>query len=341
MLATDSALIDRGVPMGWFFVAPTAQLAPGMVEPLSMFGRELILWCDQRGAPRLHSAHCPHMGAHLGHGGTVEQDVIVCPFHGWRFDGLGEEVRAARAASGRGRACLSAYPLRVVAETFLMAWFHPHAESPRFDLTLAGKLSELCSPAFSDWHVASTSTIRSAVQEMAENGVDLAHFPIVHRGTVARAPALREYTTNGADSFAHLVHRRRIGDVEIEVPVEVWCCGPGLGLVHARIDIDGLLVEGWTLVCTQPIDARQARLRLFSKVPRQGRTPNEISMLLDLVSRTMLEEIAEDQRIWENKRFVQRPPLSGVDGPIIQFRRWFEQFYAADDGVAVCSGAVS
>jgi hypothetical protein len=31
------------------------------------------------------SAHCRHLGAHIGHGGTVNGDRVVCPFHGWEW----------------------------------------------------------------------------------------------------------------------------------------------------------------------------------------------------------------------------------------------------------------
>ena len=30
-------------------------------------------------------AFCPHLGAHLGMGGTVEGNALRCPFHGWEF----------------------------------------------------------------------------------------------------------------------------------------------------------------------------------------------------------------------------------------------------------------
>lgn len=31
-------------------------------------------------------AYCPHLGAHLGIGGTVEGETLRCPFHAFRFD---------------------------------------------------------------------------------------------------------------------------------------------------------------------------------------------------------------------------------------------------------------
>ena len=34
-------------------------------------------------------AYCPHLGAHLGHGGRVEGGAVRCPFHAWLWGGDG------------------------------------------------------------------------------------------------------------------------------------------------------------------------------------------------------------------------------------------------------------
>ena len=53
--------------------------------------------------------HCPHLGAHLGHGGTVRGEDIVCPFHAWRYDGeSGRNVEIPYAA----RDCFPGVALR-------------------------------------------------------------------------------------------------------------------------------------------------------------------------------------------------------------------------------------
>ena len=75
---------------GWFRVSYSDELSAGEVKPLHYFGRELVLFRDEAGDPRLFDAYCPHLGAHLGYGGKVEGDGIRCPFHAWRFDGSGQ-----------------------------------------------------------------------------------------------------------------------------------------------------------------------------------------------------------------------------------------------------------
>jgi len=86
-------------PNGWAQVAYSEELPPGGVMPLQYFGRDLVLFRTESGAPQVLDAHCGHMGAHLGHGGRVEGDSIVCHF----TPGNGTAAASARASRTRRR----------------------------------------------------------------------------------------------------------------------------------------------------------------------------------------------------------------------------------------------
>ena len=81
------------IPSGWFCVARSHELQPAEVQPFRAFGKELVLFRTREGNARVLDAHCPHLGAHLGHpttggsGGKVVGNTIQCPFHDWRWDG--------------------------------------------------------------------------------------------------------------------------------------------------------------------------------------------------------------------------------------------------------------
>jgi phenylpropionate dioxygenase-like ring-hydroxylating dioxygenase large terminal subunit len=61
-------------PEGWFRVAWSRALSPGKVLPLRWFGLDLVLFRGTSGRAYLLDAHCPHLGAHLGRGGSVVED---------------------------------------------------------------------------------------------------------------------------------------------------------------------------------------------------------------------------------------------------------------------------
>jgi phenylpropionate dioxygenase-like ring-hydroxylating dioxygenase large terminal subunit len=67
----------------------TSTLTPGAVVAVEIDGAEYVVWRGRSG--RLGSAPrtCPHLDHDLGEGYVVD-DELVCPGHGWAFDGHGE-----------------------------------------------------------------------------------------------------------------------------------------------------------------------------------------------------------------------------------------------------------
>ena len=158
--------------------------------PLSYWGRELVLWRDAGGEFHLQDAFCPHLGAHIGHGGRVEGDTILCPFHEWEFDGSGACTRIPYSERTNRRARLRTYPV-IVRNGFVLAWYHPFDEPPQWEIPV---IEEIGDPAWSDFY-SSEYTIRTVPQEMSENGADPAHFRYVHgTDTVAE---VEKYETDG------------------------------------------------------------------------------------------------------------------------------------------------
>ena len=78
-------------PTGWFQVAWSSQIGVGDVHRMKYFGREMVAWRAQSGRLTVMDAYCEHLGAHLGHGGHVEGEVIQCPFHGWQWNHAGPQ----------------------------------------------------------------------------------------------------------------------------------------------------------------------------------------------------------------------------------------------------------
>jgi phenylpropionate dioxygenase-like ring-hydroxylating dioxygenase large terminal subunit len=59
-------------PTGWYQIGYSAELAPGEVRPVTYFDTDLVLFRTESGQVSLLGAFCSHLGAHLGHGGTVK-----------------------------------------------------------------------------------------------------------------------------------------------------------------------------------------------------------------------------------------------------------------------------
>src|SRR5687768_17607116 len=73
-------------PTGWYCVGWSDQLPPGGLRTQRLAGHEIVVFRTRAGQAAAVDAYCSHMGAHLAEGGTVEDETIRCPFHGFCFD---------------------------------------------------------------------------------------------------------------------------------------------------------------------------------------------------------------------------------------------------------------
>ena len=216
------------IPYSWYQVAWSDELPVGGVRPLYYFATDLVLWRDDEGTAHLQDAICPHLGAHLGHGGHVEGCTLQCPFHGWRYDGEGTNVDIPYSSRTNGRAKLRTYPV-VERNGLIMAWYHPDGVEPLFDIPEVPELND--DTRFTP-QVHRSFDIPAAWQEIAENQVDVAHFRYVHNTDIV--PEIAEYSTDG--HMAYLRSEQKFptpqGTVDGRIDVDTYC--PGFGVVRFR-----------------------------------------------------------------------------------------------------------
>ena len=241
-------------PTGWYLVAESAMLAPKDVVPMRWFGRDLVAFRTESGRAVVADAHCPHMGAHLAYGGTVEAERIRCPFHSWCFsaDGPCEEVPYATQPV-LPKVGLRTWPVHETSGLILV-FFDELGRDPTWWMPDRPEWGE---PGWLGYETTSWR-IRMHVQELAENIPDTAHFLSVH--TVPAMPVAE------VEIDRHVYRQATVGRID---GTEVWRTSQeafGLGLVWLEVDGD---VTYRFLTATTPIDDEHVELRLLFLV-REG-----------------------------------------------------------------------
>lgn len=190
--------VGRGTPMGdvlrrhWHPVAAVDTFDHTPVQPVRLFGEDLVLFRDRSGAYGLVQRQCPHRCADLSYG-FVEDCGIRCHYHGWQFGTDGaclaqpyEDV-ADPAHRLRNRVRLTAYLVRAKAG---MLWAY---------------LGPLPAPELPDWEPfhwknGFVQVVFAHVPcnwlQAQENSIDPVHFEWMHAnwgrrlagGTAAYAP---------------------------------------------------------------------------------------------------------------------------------------------------------
>lgn len=314
------------VPMGWYAVALSSELAIADVKPLHYFGQELVLFRGESGKASVLHAYCPHLGAHLGQGGSVQGESLACPFHGWQFDGDGQctsvpyaKTMPARVRQQRGVEPLPSKEMNGV----IYAWYHPSGASPSYDIE---HVSETSDP---DWQFVSTQDwhIAAAIQETNENAVDQAHFAYVHgTGAVPDADVSIEghrRITRLESIMTAIEDDGTLAEDGRTAALQLYSASTGPGLTFQRYS--GVF-ETAMLGLVTPIDADNVHLRFVYFQPKVS------SAIQQAIAQGFIDEngrqVEQDIPIWKHKTYQVNPILCDGDGPIAQFRKWFAQFYA-------------
>lgn len=304
---------DFPIPTGWFGVAFSKDLEVGQVKAVRAFAKELVMFRTSDGEAHVLDAHCPHLGAHLGHGGCMENDTLVCPFHAWKFDGSGTCVDVPYAKKIPPKGNVGSWPVHEINGK-IMVWHDLTGRAPFWEMPT---ISEYGDPAWTEYRTREW-TIKTCNQEMAENQVDAAHFQYLHGTT--HMPV----TTVVSKEGHHLRTQSTAGMTTpgggVEGLIDVNAYGFGFTTTRFTGIVETLLVSS-----TLPVEPDLTEIRFAFTVRDIGKgiTGGVGKAFMAEVSR----QLEQDIPIWENKIFLHPPVLCDGDGPIGPFRQWAKQFY--------------
>lgn len=334
--------IPRGYPppypRGWYRAANSDQLNGKAAHALSALGHELIVFRGADGKATVKDAYCPHQGAHLG-GARLEGGCVRCPFHHWKFNQDGALVDVP-GLDKWPRARLGTWDTREV-NGMVWFWFDPAAPHSAAEYE-PEDLSDVASGELAFRGEKHWGEVRMHLIEFAENSVDFQHFEPVHGQMRVpwvgwRIPGIRihheahwevdpdrPYVTFFHDDAHLIVLGRELPRTGAKARITLF--GPG-GIVTFRFTLPDLgdIVMYQTHTPSAPL-AQQVYFRWYAD-------PRVPSALAWYVVGNWIAQWREDIAIWARKRYVPRPVLCALDGPVHPMRRWYAQFY--EDEAAV------
>ena len=167
-------------PTGWFIVGFASELAPGQVKRAHYFGEELVIFRTESGQLNVLDAYCQHLGANMGVGGTVEGERIVCPWHGWRWNGDGTNALIPYSKIG----CKQNVRIRTYHSVewygFILVWHERHGRAPYWQPPV---LPELETNEYYPLHphTRMVNRVKVHAQMIIENAADPYHVQYVHK----------------------------------------------------------------------------------------------------------------------------------------------------------------
>ena len=253
---------DRFVE-GWYWAMPSHRLKPGQAKPLTLLGRELVLYRTRAQKIVALDGYCPHMGGALAQGKVIE-DNLRCPLHHWQFNPTGRCVDIP--ACGEHSEMMANTQIRAwpTAEHYGMIWiwagtqpkypppYVPELADQDCDAVLSYRFERNCHP-----------------NVLMINAIDAHHFNSVHNLPLEvkfKAIALHENAlcldnmTRGGEASRFVKLIRPLYRNEVTYKMCYWygstgtvTVGPDFFHFHimfALRPITGGRTEGWTMLIT-------------------------------------------------------------------------------------------
>lgn len=319
-------------PNGWYCIAFSDELAPGQILNRTFMGQEIVVFRTSSGNVAVSDAHCPHMGGHLAHGGTIEDETIRCPFHGFCFDTQGQCVKTGYDTKPPPKAILRIWPSREMHGLVLVF----------YDTDGAAPTWEVPSLDTAQWSPLTYNVFRvkSHPQETTENSVDFGHFSIVHG--YSDTEQLSDLNIDGPLLNCRYAMRRPAdvflaGNSLIRAEFEVFVWGLGYSLVDVWVEKYNLRSRVWVLPA--PIDGDYINIRAAVSIETSVK-PTDIhwglglmpaKWAMSLVQKMTLKgycnDLSQDFDIWTHKSYIEPAVLAKGDGPIATYRKYAQQFY--------------
>lgn len=310
--------LDIGFPFGWYIALKSDELAVGEVKPLRYFSQDLAIWRGEDGQVRMLDAYCKHLGAHMGHGGKVHGNMLECPFHAWRYDGeegVVKEIPYSPSIPPQvKRKCTRTWHIKE-ANQFIWFWYHPDDVAPLFDVV---EIPECSDPDWTPYDECRWD-IWGSLQNMAENGVDFAHFKFIHGTATIPTAELGwgEWDRTG-------VVRAKMGTPKGEVDGAIHTHAVGAG--QAWVRFTGIC-ETLLLAAITPIELDRLQVRYFYTQPKaQAEGPG--AGVARAIIKDVNKQLDQDKVVWDRQQYQPNPIICQGDGPIAKFRQFYSRYYA-------------
>ncbi|MBJ8344681.1 Rieske 2Fe-2S domain-containing protein [Antrihabitans sp. YC2-6] len=319
-------------PTGWFQVAWSAEVGVGEVRRMKYFDTELIAWRSATGEVAVMDAFCEHLGAHLGYGGHVEGDRIVCPFHGWEWNREGRNVCVPYEKHPNKGRRIRSYPVAELNESIFM-WHDVHGGAPYFDVPdVRAGFDDGRGPA--DYYPAYPTGVlfeqqlELHPQYVLENGVDFAHFKYVHK-----VPIVPVFTRHDFDrpvsyvDFTITFDDSTVSAADINSGVQA--INAGLGVAATK---SWGMIDNRTMSCVTPVDDSTSDVRFTVWIGRvAGGDGPEPPSRAKYLAQAVIDQFVADIHIWKHQRYSDPPALSRAEYKGFNaIREWATQFYPAN-----------
>jgi nitrite reductase/ring-hydroxylating ferredoxin subunit len=309
-------------PTGWALIELSANLKPGELKPLRYFSTDLVLYRSEAGTAYLMDAHCGHNGAHIGYGGKVDGDCVVCPFHAWKWGPDGKNVDIPYSRILHNNARMRTWHLWEESG-LIFAWYDAEGWEPQWAPMKFPDDPEKYYPIEKTTIVFRNKSMYA--QWFVENGADPAHIKYVH---MAADIPYWDYQWNGPNSGqeCHLP-RPTVGSQALGMSAtKGHPTQPALGDYDYR--------EQWNLVCCAEVDPCVTDVWVPTFLVKEEGYPDEPGPRAQKALLYRQRNITLDFQLFDSMVYRDGPLWPPEESKAWnELRKRLRRFYPADTGI--------
>ncbi|HLZ61868.1 MAG TPA: aromatic ring-hydroxylating dioxygenase subunit alpha [Ktedonosporobacter sp.] len=186
-MINDSVLLND-----WHVVAYAPDLQEGKPMGVRLLEEDIVLWRVDKKVLAWRDL-CIHRGTKLSLG-KIENDTLICPYHGWTYNQDGQCVRfpAHPSQTPPARARTKVYQVRERYNWIWVSLGEPNQDIPTFPYWEDSSFHKVhCGPY----------TFKASAPRAVENFLDVTHFPFVHQGFLGDPdhPEVNDYEVEMSD----------------------------------------------------------------------------------------------------------------------------------------------
>ncbi|MGT0251501.1 Rieske 2Fe-2S domain-containing protein [Burkholderia pyrrocinia] len=318
-------------PNGWFAACFSDELKSSSVLRVPFMGQELVLYRTKSGQARAINPYCPHLGAHLGYGGRVDGENLICPFHGFVYGPDGACLRTCD--NGKPPTIALSQHFARELNGVIFVWRDDQGRAPFWELPAHDE------SGYSQ-HLNYAHELSGFSMDMTENAADVKHFAYLHRLPIVSFNYEEEkYRT----TYSLKIKTTRILGESGTLRMTIY--GVGYLVNETLFDKLGLVIRAWAFgTQTQPLSwtfrvVITIHNKHIARLPRAFRRL-AYALPLRLIQRWFIGVARQDYPVWGNRRFIRYPKLAKGEVSMAAYRRWAAQFYPnlADETIPTPAG---
>ncbi|XP_051863640.1 cholesterol 7-desaturase nvd isoform X4 [Drosophila albomicans] len=323
-------------PNGWYGVLESSMLSAGKSMYISCLGQHFAVYRTQAHKVYVLDTYCPHLGANMGLSGRVVGDNIECPFHKWSFRGIDGRCTNIPYSSCVPSAIKVKKWISTEVNDHIFIWYNVEDLEQPWTIPISDELQtkQFVYQGRNEFYV------NCHIQEIPENGADLAHFAAIHKKSFMSGciDAKENFLTN----FARHDWKASWSATEDKHIAEVKLChyivlfnkfkffkinvtGKQLGPSYVHLFLHSPIFGSFQIFQTiTPVEP------LLQKVVHRFYAPRLMAPIVKILICGESIMFERDMNIWDHKIYRGNPQLIVEDSSVKKFRKWYSNFYSVN-----------